>query len=178
MSLSEIAFEVCTALDRAGVLAVLVGGSAAAYHAPKASMTEDLDFVVHLELFGIPSGGVQALRDLGFQPTRAKGTLAHEAIRYTLEILDGPLAVGAEDVETWDTHRQGDRVLYVISPTVSVKDRLAHAIHFHDLSAAKQAAQIAKLSQVDLSDVASWCANVGGSIIYAYFETFLNTVDD
>ena len=173
MPLKEVAFEVCTALQDAEVLAVLVGGSAAAFYAPQASMTEDIDFVLHLELFGIPSRGVQALRDLGFKATNTKGTLAHGATKYTLEILNGPLAVGFEDVDKWETHRSGDRILHVISATVSVKDRLAHAIHFHDLSAARQAAEVAKLNEVDLEAVRRWCEDEGGSTVYDYFESFL-----
>ncbi len=174
MSLADVAYEVCTAFEPIDVVAVLVGGSAAAFHAPKASKTKDLDFVLHLELFGMPERGPQALRDLGFKPTTTKGTLAHDDIVYTLEILEGPLAVGVEDVEKWDTHRQEDRVLHVISPIVSIKDRLAHAIHFHDLSAAMQAAEIAKLHEVDVADVALWCSTEGGSAVYAYFKRFLD----
>src|SRR5690606_901155 len=45
-SLTEVAFAVCTALDRAGTKAVLTGGSAATYYAPDAYQSGDLDFVI------------------------------------------------------------------------------------------------------------------------------------
>ena len=174
MSLTDIAFEVCSALRSADVAAVLVGGSAAAFHAPNALMTRDLDFVLHLELFGLPERGAEALRLLGFKSTNTAGTLSHEDITYTLEILSGPLAIGAEQIRTWDTHTKGDRVLHTISATDSVKDRLGHAIHFKDLSAARQAAEIAKVHPIDLAAVRTWCTAEGSEATYTYFEAFLH----
>jgi len=178
MSLEDVAYEVCTAFEHAGVLAVLVGGGAATYYAPKAVMTRDLDFVLHLELFGMPDRGVEILRGLGFRSTSTKGTLEHDAIPFTLEILDGPLAVGAESVESWVTVRNGLRVLHVISPIVSIKDRLCHAMHFGDISAARQAAEVANVQPVDLSELRVWCEaerpeGGRGGTIFRYFEALL-----
>lgn len=180
MSLEQVAYQVCTAFDRIGVLAVLVGGSAAAYYAPHAMMTKDLDFVLHLELFGMPDRGPEILRGLGFRPSSAAGTLEHDDIPFTLEILDGPLAVGAEDVERWDTERKDGLLLHVIPPIVSVKDRLAHAIHNGDVSAARQAAEVAKNHPVDLRQVKAWCEaerpeGGRGATVFGYFEAFLKT---
>ena len=178
MSLEDVAFEVCTAFDRVGVLAVLVGGGAATYFAPKAVMTRDLDFVLHLELFGMPDRGAEILRNLGFRSNATKGTLGHDLIPFTLEILEGPLAVGAETVKSWVTVRNDALLLHVISPIVSIKDRLCHAIHFGDLSAARQAAEVAKVYPVDLSKLRAWCESERpeggrGATVFQYFETFL-----
>ncbi len=54
LTFEEVAFEVCSAFDRHKVLAVLVGGGAATYYAPRAYQTKDLDFVLHLEIFAMP----------------------------------------------------------------------------------------------------------------------------
>lgn len=43
--LFEVAMAVCSALDRAGITAVLTGGSAATYYAPEAYQSSDIDFV-------------------------------------------------------------------------------------------------------------------------------------
>ena len=45
-TLRDVAFEVGTALDAAGVHAVLCGGSAATFYAPNVYQSEDLDFVL------------------------------------------------------------------------------------------------------------------------------------
>ena len=44
-SLVEVATAVCTALEQAGVTAVLTGGSAATFHAPEAYQSSDIDVV-------------------------------------------------------------------------------------------------------------------------------------
>lgn len=168
---ADIAFEVCSAFDRHGVLAVLVGGGAASFYAPEAYQTRDLDFVLHLEFFGMPDKSV--LEGLGFTPSSASGTYQHSETPYTLEILKGPLAMGDETITSWETHRQGDLILYVISPMDSVKDRLAHAIHFKDLNAARQAAAVAKHHPIDTEALKSWCQNEGGITAFTYFKSFL-----
>ncbi len=67
-------------------------------------------------------------------------------------------------------------MLHVISPTDSVRDRLAAAIHYKDLSSAKQAAEIAKLHEVDLEVIKSWCEEEGGATVFAIFDAFRNGV--
>lgn len=162
MTFEEVAFEVCSAFDRHKVLAVLVGGGAATYYAPKAYQTKDLDFVLHLELFGAPNKSI--LDEIGFKPTRTRGTYASDEVPFTLEILRGPLGVGDEDLSSWETIHKGDLVLHVISVLDSIKDRMAHAIHNSngDPNASRQAAEVAKLYPVDLAALHVWCVNEGG----------------
>jgi len=167
----EVAYEVCSAFARKSVVAVLVGGGAATFYAPKAYQTRDLDFVLHLQLFGMPKATI--LSDLGFTSSDAAGTYEHSEIPYTLEILRGPLAIGEEILSSWDTHTKGELILHVISPTDSVKDRLGHGIHFADLNAVRQAAEVAKLHPIDLGAVRAWCEKEGGLTSYHRFETFL-----
>lgn len=45
-TLTDVAFVVCTALERAGEHAVLCGGSAATFYAPEMYESRDLDFVL------------------------------------------------------------------------------------------------------------------------------------
>ena len=58
LTFGDIAFEVCSAFHRANISAVLVGGGAAAFYAPEAYETSDLDFVLHRELFGMPRASI------------------------------------------------------------------------------------------------------------------------
>lgn len=162
LDFEEIAFEVCTAFE---------GGGAATIYAPKAYQTRDFDFVLHVELFGMPSDA--PLRELGFAPSNAKGTYEHPEIPFTLEVLQGPLGVGEETLTSWETRHKDDRILHIISPLDSVKDRLASAIHFRDLNSARQAAEIAKLHKINLQAVKTWCEAEGGITTYELFEAFL-----
>ena len=129
--------------------------------------------MLHLELYGMPNAAI--LTELGWANSDAIGTYWHLETPFTLEILRGPLAVGGETLRSWDTHRKGELVLHVISPTDSVKDRLASAIHFKDPSAARQAAEVAKLHQIDFLAVKEWCKNEGGQVTYAVFERLLES---
>jgi hypothetical protein len=45
-SLEDVCFAACTALERAGTVAVLTGGSAATYYAPEAYQSGDADFII------------------------------------------------------------------------------------------------------------------------------------
>ncbi len=171
LSFEEIAFEVCSAFDRVGIVAVLSGGGAASIHAPKAYQTRDLDFVLNLDINEMPSAAT--LTGLGFVASRTRGTYEHPEIPYTLEILTGPLGVGDELLNSWETRQNGDRILRLIKPIDSVKDRLAAAIHYKDLSSAKQAAEIAKLNNIDLGIIESWCLTEGGANTFAIFKSFL-----
>jgi hypothetical protein len=172
MTLDQVAFVVCSAFDRAGVVAVLAGGGAAAFYAPASEMTRDLDFVLHFELFGMPKASI--IEDLGFTPSNAAGTYKHEDIPFTLEILSGPLEVGDELLHCFETLRRGESVLHVLSATDSVKDRLASGEYFHDLSAIRQAAKIAKSHAVDLASVRSWCESEGATRTHEQFVVFMS----
>lgn len=172
LPLDEIAFEVCSAFERSGIVAVLVGDGAAVLYAPKAYKTRDLDFVLAWELFRTPQLAV--IEELGFKSGKSRGTYEHPDIPFSLEILPGPLVVGDEPITTYDTLHRGELVLHVITATDSVKDRLAAAIHWNDLNSAKQAAQIAKLNEINVEAVEMWCAAEGGSHIFQIFKSFMN----
>jgi hypothetical protein len=64
-TLTDVAFAVCTALDEAGITAILTGGSAATFYAPDAYQSSDLDFVITFHSGG---DGAGALAALGYRP--------------------------------------------------------------------------------------------------------------
>lgn len=167
-SLAEIAFEVCTALDAAGITAVLTGGGAATVHAPEAIQSYDLDFILQFMAASFPPDE-QPLIDLGFFRKVRSAMYRHLETRLTVEFPPGPLAVGDDLITQWQTLRRNDRVLYVLSPTDSVRDRLAATIHYRDSSSLEQAVSVARLHDIDLPLVEAWCAREGGSAQFAAF---------
>lgn len=168
MTLEAVAYEVGTALDQAGIVAVLAGGGAATFYAPEAYQTKDLDFVLPF-VFSMPSE--ETILSLGFLPTRTRGTYARAGTPFTLEFIDGPLAISDEIIETWDTLRDGVRVLNVISPTDCVRDRLAAAIHWRDEASIQQAVAVARRHPVDRARIKAWCAAEGGAKVYERFAS-------
>ncbi len=152
-TLSDVAFAVCTALDRTGFVAVLTGGSAATYYAPDAYQSLDIDFVLTFQ----GKGGEAALRSLGFR--RKADFYVHPQSRFPLEFPPGPLAIGDDLVTTWRTVRRDDEVLHVLTPFDSCRDRLASYLYWNDLSGLEQALHVhrAHAHDVDLERLRDWC---------------------
>jgi hypothetical protein len=93
-TLTDVAFAVCTALERAGEHAVLCGGSAATSYEPEEYESRDLDFVLH---FGALTTTVDAaLVPLGY--VRAPATC-------------GP-AVNVASIEAWTERELRDAPVY------------------------------------------------------------------
>ncbi|HVS12252.1 MAG TPA: hypothetical protein VMS76_20495 [Planctomycetota bacterium] len=166
--LHDVAFEVCTALDRVGTRAVLTGGSAATFYAPSAVQSQDLDFV--LTLGGTGGEPLRALEDLGY--TRAGQHYTHAVNPYFLEFPQGPLAIGDELIETWDTPHEGDRLLHVLLPTDSCRDRLMWFYLEKDRGALEQALAVyaAQAGRIDLARIRRWSRKEGATEGFQEFE--------
>jgi hypothetical protein len=151
-SLKDVSFAVCTALQRAGTVAVLTGGSAATYYAPQAYQSQDADFVITFS--SDPARAGNAMRELGYR--EIGGTYHHEKNAFTVEFPPGPLAIGADLVRAYDTVKRGSDVLHVITETDCVRDRLAHFYFFADRSALAAAVAVARSGVVDLAAIRRW----------------------
>lgn len=152
-TLADVAFAVCTALERAGYHVVLTGGSAATFYAPDAYQSDDIDFVITRR----GHAGEEALASLGY--VRKGDFYKHPDSRYPLEFPNGPLAVGDDLITTWKTVRRRGEVLHVLSPTDSCRDRLASFLFWNDFSGLEQALAVFRAcpKQVDLELIEDWC---------------------
>lgn len=167
-SLTETAFVVGTALENAGVEAVLSGGGAATVYAPDVNQSQDLDFILGFwSSLGLPD---KCIRGLGFVPKN--GIYEHADTRFTLEFPKGPLSIGDEVVTTWNTLREGDMVLNILSPTDSVRDRLLWFFSYnrYDFSALEQALGIALRQEIDLPRIKAWAIAEGATERFGIFE--------
>lgn len=159
--LVDVAWAVCTALDRNGVTAVLTGGSAATYYAPDAYQSVDLDLVA--VRFGATLGEdiESALTGLGY--VRYVDHYEHTSSPYPIEFPPGPLAIGGEILEHWRTERHTEQILHVLEPTDSCKDRLAAFVHWNDRASLAQALAVAKAvpAEIGLEELRRWAAAEG-----------------
>ena len=154
-TLREVAFEICTALEKIGVTAVLTGGSAATVYAPQAYQSRDLDFIVQFHKESARPG--ETLKKLGYS---LRGQYyEHVSNSLTLDFPRGPLMIGSDYVQNWDTLRQGNRLLHILSPTDCCRDRLAGFLFWNDFSALGQALAVARIkkSQIKMKTIRSWC---------------------
>jgi hypothetical protein len=162
-SLTDVCFEVCTALDCAGITAVLTGGSAATLYAPESYQSRDADFIVTLRA----EGGAKILADLGY--SEHGGTYEHRANPYTVEFPRGPLAVGNDLISTWETIRRKAQILHVLSRTDCVRDRLMWFYTDNDLSALRAAIGVVRSGVVDHEVIKEWSLREGFAREYHYF---------
>jgi len=152
-TLTQVAFAVCTALHRTGYTAVLTGGSAATYYAPRAYVSRDIDFVLTLH----STGGEEALKKLGYR--RKHDFYTHPDSPFPLEFPPGPLAIGDDLVRTWKTVHRRTKVLHVLTPTDSCRDRLASFLFWKDFNGLEQALAVCRAqgARVKLKEVRDWC---------------------
>lgn len=167
-SLTELAFVVCTALNQVGTKAILTGGAAANFYAPQEYLSQDLDFVVK---FGGGAAAAEALQQLGFE-LRPEKLYAHPATIFTLEFPPGPLMVGDDFISNWDTLEREDLLLHIISPTDSVRDRLAAYLHWNDFASLESALAVAnrQREKLDINLIENWCQREGGTAKYEIFR--------
>ena len=147
------------------VTAVMMGGSAATYYAPEAYQSKDIDFIITMH----SPGGQDALAALGYRPSG--DYYLHAESPFPLEFPAGPLMVGDERIERWDTSRRRDEVLHVLTPTDSCRDRLAAFMFWNDFSALDQALAVygARRDDTDLKLIGRWCRRAGHADKYDLF---------
>lgn len=168
-TLADIAFIVCSALDRVSITAVLTGGSAATYYAPDAYQSRDLDFVLAVHA----AGGAAELRKLGF--TESGQVYRHPDTHFTIDFPHGPLAVGGELITSWRTDRRAGELLHVLTPTDCVRDRLASFLFWNDFSGLEQALAVARTQRrkLELAKVEGWCRKEGHPGKFELFKSRL-----
>ena len=139
-TLVDVAFAVCTALDRAGTIAVLTGGSAATYYVPERYQSLDADFVLRI----VPQRRVLdgAMASIGYV-LAPSGMYEHSDIAFTVEFPRGPMAIGRDIIRAWVTERRGDELLYINTITDCVRDRFMHFWAWNDRSALDVALAVA-----------------------------------
>jgi hypothetical protein len=166
-TLRDVAFAVGTALDREGVHAVLCGGSAATFYAPDVYQSEDLDFVLTFATDGAIVKRALATIGYAFNPS---SMFVHPDSHFTVEFPKGPLAIGAEVVERFDTLREGARTVHIVTPVDSVRDRLNKYAAWDDFSALRAAVGVALETNVDLDEVQAFMQREGQGIFHERFE--------
>jgi len=165
-TLVDVAFIVCTALAKAGATAVLTGGSAATFYAPRSYQSRDADFVI---VFAADSAQAErALFELGY--TERGGSYHHDRSPFTLDFPQGPLGVGADLITTFETKRRDGLFLNVLSRTDSVRDRLAAFYHWDDRSSLRVALNVAATGPVDFAAIREWTEREGMSAKGSEFE--------
>ncbi len=162
-------------LEGAGIRSVLVGGAVVAIHTEGLYRSGDLDLV--------PDDAgrtrlAEVLSQIGFVPSRSRYFKHPSCQHLFLEFPRGPVEIGEQfPVVPMEIEVDG-RILRLLSPTDSVKDRLAGYIHWKSRANFDQAVLICRrqVEKSDLDAVRRWCEREGGES--AYQELLAILADD
>jgi hypothetical protein len=167
--LPTVAFKICTALERAGIRAVLTGGSAAAVYAPEAYQSDDVDFIASFT--SKKKEFDSTLLTLGF--VKNGRIYAHPQIVPTLDFPDDELLIGDELIKETRTMVRGSLFLHILTPEDCIRDRVSWFYFYNDLSALAAAVGVALAQDADLKLVSEWSLRVGESDKFKVFESRL-----
>jgi len=168
IGIKDLAALICKTLNDHDIDAVLVGGACVSIYTKNRYVSYDLDFVSHTSVRDISS----VLSDIGF---RREGTrhFIHKDCPFYLEFVAPPLSIGSEPVKLRNKIKSRLGELVLLTPTDSVKDRLAAFYHWNDLQALEQAVLVAKAKKVSLREIKRWSEREGQMEKYAAFLSML-----
>jgi hypothetical protein len=160
-SIGELAAIISQALEAAGITATLSGGGAVSLYTENEYQSVDLDFVT--------AAGHKALRDaiepIGFIESTNTRQFEHPATVWFVEFPPSPLGFGDLSLDQRDIpilHTEYGP-LRIITPTLSVLDRLAAYWYHNDPQCWDQAIMVAKSQDVDWDAIYAWVHDEGGN---------------
>ena len=147
-------------LEDAGIHSVLVGGAVVSIYTEGLYVSGDLDIVTD----GTARSKLEeVLKGIGFEPSRSRYYKHPQCKHLYLEFPPGPVEIGEEaPIDPHEIEVEG-KTLRLLSPTDSVKDRLAGYIHFGSRPNFDQAVLICQRQEprVNLNAVRKWCEREG-----------------
>lgn len=155
IDLKDLACLIYEALKNSGIDAILVGGACVSIYSENRYQSYDLDFVTYEELKTIE----KALKKLGFK--RGGRSFSHANCPYLIDFVNPPIAIGHESISHFKMLSTETGSLQLLTPTDSVKDRLASFFYWQDEQAFEQALLVAKNHKIDLEDLKRWAKEEG-----------------
>jgi len=165
MTQGELAAYIDSHLCKNGINVVLSGGASAAIYSDHKYVSKDLDFIAQ---FTLDHKKINAVMEyLGFE--QSGRYYHHSQTPYYVEFISGPPAVGQDPIESIREVRFATGTIRIISPTDSVKDRLAAFFYWGDRQSLEQAILVARSVTVDLERVEAWSVREGKQAEYEEF---------
>ena len=166
ISLEKLAAIVSKKLNEHHIDSILVGGSCVSIYSQNRYQSYDLDYVTYEDLKKIS----KALNELGFEQNGRY--FCHPKCEFYVEFVSPPVAIGEEPIHKFEFHHTPLGTIKMLTPTDSVKDRLASYYHWNDKQGLDQAISVCKeiFSRIDLQEIKRWSKNEGNT---KEFEVFL-----
>lgn len=163
MDLTDLAIFVYNSLKKYGVNSVLTGGAVVSVYTENKYQSYDLDFIAAADQEKIKL----AMASIGF--SKIGKDFVNPKTKFTVEFPTGPLAVGDEYLGEQDEITIRGKKLKLLSPTNSIKDRLAGYFYYNDNQNLRQAIQIFTAVGGKLSEIERWAKNEKQDAKFKYF---------
>ncbi|MCB1082492.1 MAG: hypothetical protein KDK63_05040 [Chlamydiia bacterium] len=165
ITIEELAAIISEKLNEHGIDSTLVGGGCVSIYSQNRYQSYDLDYVTYEDMKKV----ARALEELGFR--KKGGQFEHKDCPYFIEFVSPPIAIGDEPIHHFEYHKTKHGTIKMLTPTDSVKDRLASYYHWDDEQGLDQAIDICQTipEKVNLKDIKKWSAKEG---YQEKFQTF------
>ncbi|MDG5813882.1 hypothetical protein QA601_02235 [Chitinispirillales bacterium ANBcel5] len=154
LSIRELAALICENLNREGLKATLSGGACAEIYSNEKYVTGDLDFVVNYFWHQNDEIINKVMTALGFE--KEGRIFINESVAYSVEFPPGPLGIGEQSQIKPVELNLITGNLSLLSPTDSVKDRLAGYFYGNDAQCLEQAMLICQMNKVNMNEIRRW----------------------
>ena len=166
IAVKELAGLISEELRKEGIDSTLVGGACVTIYSKNKYMSRDLDFVTDEPLKKIE----RVMQELGFEKKGMK-YFENEVCPFSVEFLNAPVAIGNEvPVKNFDLLKTAFGYIKILTPTDSVKDRLAGYFYWSDPQSLRQAIMICKANKVNMKEIEKWAVKEGQREKYREFE--------
>jgi hypothetical protein len=164
IGIKELAGLVSEKLREKGIDSILVGGACVSIYTNNKYQSFDLDFVTHAAIKEVAT----LLTELGFKRKSSRHFIRRDC-PFFIEFVAPPAAVGNEPLKKEQKLKTRLGTLVLMTPTDSVKDRLAAFYHWNDQQALEQALLVAKSQKVNFREIKRWSEQEGHSEKYRQF---------
>lgn len=124
----------------------------------------DLDFVTYATLKEV----TPVLAKVGFRRKSSRHFTRHDCL-FFIEFVAPPAAMGNEPLKGEQKLKMRLGTIILLTPTDSVKDRLAAYYHWNDPQALEQALMVAEAQRINLREVRRWSEEEGHAEKYLVF---------
>lgn len=164
--MGELAAYIDSHLRKRGINVVLSGGACVTIYSNHKYVSKDLDFIAQFTLDGKK---VQtAMEEMGFE-LRGK-YYHHSQTPYFVEFLPGPPTIGQYPVGEICELKMSTGIVRTLTPTDSVKDRLAAFYHWDDQQSLEQAILVSRSNDIDLKSIESWSIKEGKQVEFEEYQ--------
>ncbi len=174
ITLEQLAAIVSKKMQEHGIDSILVGGGCVSIYSHNRYQSYDLDYVTYENMRKVE----RALKEINF--IKSGKHFEHQECEYYIEFVSPPVAIGNEPIQEYKYHKTPLGTIKMLTPTDSVKDRLASFYHWDDLQGLEQAINICQeiSNEVDIAKIKSWSEKEGQKTKYQIFLKRLKEISN